>query len=276
MSFDKTPKSDRFQIMTAVLFMGVFAAVFLIVVIPKDNIISFVCNYTRGFDGFARICSNLQSPPLPTGSGQLVASKINSACVDAQGLKISVLFDLPLTGEAHIDIFSTGPDFFPSEEGMTDTYEISMTFTTAVDHLDLVIPVDSMPVGEQIFGNIIVSEERISSHVAYLLNVSDCSTTSAPPSNLTPTDIPIIHSATCLPSRQLMIALEFEEPVSGQYQVLVAGIPYQLASAASQPATLFFSGTPPPEGPIVIRLVSAIDQVVVFEGTYTPPVCDAP
>jgi hypothetical protein len=57
---------------------------------------------------------------------------------------------------------------------------------------------------------------------------------------------------------------------------LVADIPYELASVINQPATLFFSGEAPPEGPVVIRLVSAIDEVTVFEETYTPPVCSAP
>lgn len=255
--------------------MGFFAALFLIVVVPKDNIRNFVCNYARDYDGFARMCSNLPSPPVPADSGQFVASRINSACVDAQGLKISVTFDVPLTGEAHIQIFSTGPDFFPSARGMTDTYEISTVITTAVDHLDLVIPVDSMPVGEQIFGNIIVNEEGFSSYVAYLISVLDCSTTSALPSDSTSNGIPIINSATCLPSRQLMIAFEFEEPVLGQYRASVADIPYRLASVVSQPAMLFFSGESPPEGPIVIRLISATDEAIVFEEIYTPPACGA-
>lgn len=270
MSLDKTPKSDRFQIIRAVLFMGFFAVLFLIIAVPKDRFTSFVCSYAIGFDGFAQICSD---------SGQLITSKINSACVDAQGLKISVAFDVPLTGEAHIQVFSAGPDFFPSALGMTDTYEIGMTITTAVDHLDLAIPVQSMPVGEKIFGNIVVSKESVSSQVAYLINVSACSTSGAPAATQTPMSglnrIPIIQSATCLPSGQLMIAFEFEKPVLGQYQLLVANMPYQLASVVNQPALLFFSGEPPPEGPIVIRLISAIDQEVVFEETYTPPVCDA-
>jgi hypothetical protein len=274
MSLDKTPtKSDQFQVMTAVLFMTLFAAVFLFIAVPKDDITKFVCNYARDFDAFVRMCSNFPSPVGTAVSDQLITSKINSACVDAQGLKIFVAFDVPLTGEAHIQVFSTGPDFFPSARGLTDTYETSMILTTPVDHLDLIIPVDSLPVGEPIFGNIIVSEESVSSYVAYLINVSDCSTASAPPSNFSPTDIPVIQSATCLPSKQLMIAFEFEKLVLGQYQALVADIPYQLASVVSQPAVLFFAGDSPPEGPIVIRLVSATDQVVVFEETYTPPVC---
>jgi hypothetical protein len=182
---------------------------------------------------------------------------------------------MPLSGEARIQVFSTGPDFFPSSQGMTDTYEITTTLASAVDHLDVIIPVDAMPAEEQIFGNIFINDEELSSFVAYSINVSDCSASNGPPPNLTPNGVPIIRSATCLPSRQLMIAFEFEGPVLGQYRVLVADKPYQLASIVSQPAILFFSGEPPPEGPIVISLISATAQEVIFEENYTPPNCDA-
>jgi hypothetical protein len=271
MSSEKTRGSDRFQILTAVLFMTLFAAVFLLVIAPKGNITNFVCNSIGDWDLLARMCADV-SPAAPPRSGELVASKIDSACVDAQGLKISVLFGEPLTGTADIQVFSTGPDFFPAEQGMTDTYEVSRTITTAVDQLDLVIPVDSMPVGEKIFGNIVVLGEGTHSQVAYLLEVSDCSRTGEPPSN-SQNDTPVIQSATCLPSRQLMIAFEFEKPVLGQYQTLVADTPYQLSSVVSQPALLFFSGEPPPAGPVLIRLISATDEAVVFEESYAPPVC---
>jgi hypothetical protein len=274
MSLDKNRKSDRFQIMVAVLFMSLFAAVFLIIVVPKDNIMNLVCSYVGVDDRFSSICPDLPSPTASV-SGQLVTSRIKSACVDADGLKISIAFDAPLSGEAHIQVFSTGPDFFPSSQGMTDTYEISTTIASAIDHLDLIIPVDAMPVEEQIFGNIYINDEELSSFVAYSINVSDCSVMSGTPPDLTPNGIPIIRSATCLPSRQLMIAFEFEGPVLGQYRVLVADKPYQLASIVSQPAILFFSGEPPPEGPIVIRLISATAQEVIFEETYTPPACGA-
>ena len=273
MSQDKSPKSDRFQIMTAVVLMSLFAIVILVAGLPKGSMTNFVCSYVRDYDGFSGLCSDSTTTSTAVGSDQLVTSKITAACVDPQGLKISVAFDTPLVGEALIQVYSMGPDFFPSERGMTDTYEQSTTMANAVDHLDYIIPVESLSVGEQIFGNIVVSEEGISSHVAYFIKVSDCSTTSALPPNLTANGIPLIHSATCLPSRQLMIAFEFEESTPGQYQALVDNIPYQLASIINQPAMLFFSGEPPPAGPIVIRLVSATDQVVVFEETYTPPVC---
>ena len=275
MSSDKIPNSDRFQIVTAVLLMSLFAIVFLIVALPKDNFTNFVCNYVRDYDGFAGMCLDLTPTPISAGSGQFVVSKVNSVCLDDQGLHLSVVFDLPLTGVADIQVFSTGDDYFPSEQGLADSFKISMTIPTAVDHLDLLIPVDAMPVGVQVFGNIVVSEEDVSSYLSYFMNVSDCSTIGGLPPQLPPMGSPVIHSATCLPTRHLMIAFEFEESVPGQYQALVAGIPYQLASVISQPAMLFFSGEPPPEGPIVIRLVSAVDQMVVFEESYTPPVCGA-
>ncbi|RPJ19686.1 MAG: hypothetical protein EHM33_29875 [Chloroflexi bacterium] len=275
MAFDKIPKSDRFQTVTAVLFMSLFAVILLIAMVPKGNITSFVCNNVGDYDGFASMCS---SPPLgstPTASGELIASQIDSACVDAEGLKISVAFDTALVGEALIQVFSTGPDFFPSARGLTDTYEVSKTISPAVDHLDLLIPVDSMAAGELIFGNVAVSGDGASSHVTYLINVSDCSLGSAIPSNPVVTSIPSIHSATCLPNKQLMIAFAFEEPVLGQYQALVADTPYELASVVTQPSVLFFAGEPPPEGLVVVKLVSATDEVVVFEETYTPPICGA-
>jgi len=253
--------------------MSIFATIFLIVVMGKDRIMSFVCSY----EGFSGICTNQPLPLSSEGSGQFVASKINSACVDDHGMKMLILFESPLTGEASIQVFSTGPDFFPSEQGMTDTYKMSTTITTAVDRLEFIIPVASMPVGEQIFGNMIVSDgEGIISHVAYLINVNDCSAFNPPLTDETlipVVGIPAIYSATCLPNQQLMIAFEFDKLVLGQYQALVADLPYQLASVVSQPAMLFFSGDSPPQESVVIRLVSATDQVVVFEETYTPPVC---
>jgi hypothetical protein len=273
MSFDKNPKSDRFQVMAAVLIMTLFAAVFLLVVVPKDNITNFICNYVKNYDAFAQTCSNSSSAPLIPGSNQLIASRITSACLDSEGLRISVVFDQPLTGASDLQIFTTGDDYFPSEQGISDSFKMNMTVHRAADHLDFIIPVDAMPVGEQIFGNFFISNEGVSSFVAYWMNATDCSITSAPPPGLAPNDTPTINSATCLPNRRLMIAFEFERPALGQYQALVDDIPYQLASVINQPAMLFFSGEPPPKGPIVIRLISAIDQNVVFEDTYTPPVC---
>jgi hypothetical protein len=274
MSSEKARTSDRFQIITAVLFMSLFAALLLVIALPENSITNFVCSYTEGTGVFAQMCSK-PSSPLPQGTGQFIPSRIHFACVDDQGLRISIQFDQPLAGAASIQVFSTGPDFFPSEQGMTDSYEVSQTMNTAVDQLDLLIPVDSMPVGEAVFGNIFVSGDNAHGQMAYVLEVTDCATTSEPPAHL-PTDTPTIRSAACQPSGQLMIAFEFERPVLGQYQAFVDGRPYQLSSVVSQPAMLFFSGESPPESPIVIELISAPDQVTVLEETYTPPVCSTP
>jgi hypothetical protein len=272
MSSEKNRTSDRFQILTAVLIMTLFAAVFLLVVVPRENTTNFICNYADKYAVFAQLCQNASPPSADPGSEQVVAARISSLCLDSEGLRMSVSFDKPLTGTSNIQVFSTGEDYFPSEQGISDSYRMSMTLPIAADRFDILVPVDAMPVGEQIFGNIVINDQGVSSFVAYSMNVSDCSKTSALP-NLTPNDIPTINSATCLPSRHLMIAFEFEGSVLGQYRALVADIPYQLASVINQPAMLFFSGEPPPEGPVLIKLVSATDEVIVFEETYTPPVC---
>jgi hypothetical protein len=253
--------------------MSLFAIIFLIAIAPKDNVTSLICNYVRGYDLFARMCPNLPLSSSSSASGEFVASRIISACLDRPGLRLSIAFDKPIAGASNIQVFTTGDDYFPSEQGISDSFRMSMIVPSAVDNLDFMIPVDAMPVGEQIFGNFFISDEAASSFVAYSMNVTDCSITATPPIGSTPNDIPTINSATCLPSRHLMIAFEFENQVLGQYRALVADVPYQLASVINQPATLFFSGEAPPAGPVVIKLISATDEVIVFEETYTPPVC---
>lgn len=267
-----TPKSERSQILTAVLFMSIFVATVVLIILVKDNMASFACQYKL----FENICTNLLSSSIH--SEEFTTSQINSACVDTQGLKISVAFGAPLKGEASIQIFTTGEDVFPSEQGMADSFKMSMAIPDITDQLEFVIPVESMPVGEQIFGNIVTIREKVvSSHVAYFVKVSDCSITKTPISNptlMTNLDnIPINYNATCLPGKRLMVAFEFDRPVQGQYRALIAGIPYQLASVGNQPAILFFSGALPQSEPVLMRLVSATDQAVVFEESYTPPAC---
>jgi hypothetical protein len=271
MSSEKTHRSDRVQIITAVLFMSLFAALLLIFAIPKNQIASWLCNYTGDRGIFARMCSGVPSQAAPEPK-ELVSSRITSACLDREGLRISVTFDEPLTGSSNIQVFTTGDDYFPSEQGISDSFRMSLTIADEADHLDLLIPVDSMPVGEQIFGNVATSGD-VSSMVAYSINVADCASPHAPLPSLVVEDVPTIHSATCLPSSHLMLAFQFDGQVLGQYRVLVDDTPYQLASVINQPATLFFSGDPPAEGASLIRLISATDEVVIFEETYTPPVC---
>jgi hypothetical protein len=202
MSFEKGRKSDRFQILTAVLFMGLFAALFLVIAVPQ-NITAVVCSHAGETSVFARMCS-----PPPQGGGDIVASRIISACLNSEGLNLSVAFDEPLTGASNLQVFTTGDDYFPSEQGISDSFRMNMTISSASDHVDFIIPVDSMPVGEQIFGNFLINDEGLSSFVAYSMNVTDCSVISGPPPSSTPNDTPTINSATCLPSRHLMVNIE--------------------------------------------------------------------
>jgi hypothetical protein len=161
---------------------------------------------------------------------------------------------------------------------MEDSFKMNLAIPDSADQMGFVIPVESMPVGEHIFGNIIVKNgDLISSHVAFFISVTDCSIQSESASNPTlitnPDAAPVAQRTTCLPDDRLMVAFEFDKPVLGQYQALISNLPYQLVSVGNQPVILFFSGDSPSEGPVVIKLVSAIDQEVVFEESYTPPVC---
>lgn len=273
MSLDKPPPSDRLQTVTAVLFMGLFATIFLIITLPPDTFSNFVCNTVGARDLFPRMCSAVPVPG-PLGSGMVVASQITTACLNEDGLNISVAFNEPLAGTASLQVFTTGDDYFPSEQGISDSFRMSLRVPEEADRLDFTIPVDLMPVGEQIFGNLVVNNTAVLSFVAYSIFVSDCSAPGIVPADPSPDDIPVIRSATCLPSRHLMIAFEFEGPVLGQYRASVDDIPYELASVINQPATLYFSGDPPSEDQATIRLLSAMDETVVFEETYTPPDCN--
>jgi hypothetical protein len=271
-----TKKSDRFQILMAVLLMSAFATALLILGTTRDRIGSFLCGYVD----FGEICSNTPSANTVGASGELINSQIISACVDTEGLKISVAFGAPLAGTSSIQVFTTGEDVFPGEQGMEDSFRMSRDIPTATDQLDLVIPVESMPVGEHIFGNIIMSEENvISSHVAYFVAVTDCLSSAVAnpnPTLLTDYDTtPIDFNATCLSENRLRLAFEFNRPVFGQYLALVNNMPYGLVSVGNQPAALFFSGAHPPEDTVHISLISATDQNVMFEETLTLPICES-
>ena len=274
MSSATTNESDRSQTLTAVIFMSLFAAVLLIFVTAKDRIGSFFCSN----EAFAGMCSDQYPADTIAIPNQLINSEIVSACVDTQGLKISIALDAPLAGVANIQVFTTGEDVFPSEQGMADSFRTSMAIPGSTAQLDFLIPVESMPVGERIFGNIVTSQEKVvSSHAAYFVEVSDCSLageTIPNPTLITDyANVPTGYKATCLAGNRVMIGWEFDKPVLGQYRALVAGIPYHLASIGNQPVVLFFSGDAPPDGPISIQLVSGTDQTILFEETFTAPIC---
>lgn len=273
MSSVTNPKSDRSQTLIAVIFMIGFVTTVVAIAAVKDGFSNFACR----FSVLENLCAN---PALPTiDSDEFTTSRISSACVDPDGLKISVDFGALLAGEANIQVFTTGEDVFPTERGMSDSFEMDLAIPVPTDQLDVVIPVESMPVGEQIFGNIVTSRDgSISSHVTYFTEVSDCLSSGAQstdPALLTSQDdVPNNYNVTCLPNNRLMVAFEFDAPVQGQFQALVADVPYNIVAVGNQPAILFFSGVHPGEGSTLVKLVAASDQSIVFEGSHTLPVCD--
>lgn len=104
----------------------------------------------------------------------------------------------------------------------------------------------------------------------------------APTPTVTPTPtpnpdgIPEIFNSVCLNPQQLMIVFEFQQPVTGLYEVLVNDVSYLLTPVPDQPNRLFFFGSAPPGGgmpEIVMRTFP--DQVVVLEvADYSVPQCD--
>lgn len=96
---------------------------------------------------------------------------------------------------------------------------------------------------------------------------------------LAPDHTPEIINATCVgkgAGKQLMIVFKFDQDVIGEYAALVADIPYELASVTQYPDRLYYFGTPPPQGPITIKLVSTSNQAIAYEEIYTPVVCGPP
>jgi len=99
---------------------------------------------------------------------------------------------------------------------------------------------------------------------------------SSPVELLAPDRAPEIINTTCVGKgdfKQLMVVFEFDQDVIGEYAAFVADIPYELAPVASNPERLYYYGTPPPQGPITIKLVSTSHQEIAYEGIYTPVVC---
>ena len=93
---------------------------------------------------------------------------------------------------------------------------------------------------------------------------------------LAPDHTPEIINATCVgkgAGKQLMIVFKFDQDVIGEYAALVADIPYELASVTQYPDRLYYFGTPPPQGPITIKLVSTSNQAIAYKEIYTPVVC---
>lgn len=104
----------------------------------------------------------------------------------------------------------------------------------------------------------------------------------APPPTITPSPtpnpdgIPVIINSICLNKQQLMIVFKFQQPVTGLYEVLVNGVPYQLTPVPDYPNRLYFFGVAPPGGgkPNIV-MQSLPGHAPVLEITdYSVPQCD--
>jgi hypothetical protein len=86
---------------------------------------------------------------------------------------------------------------------------------------------------------------------------------------------PFIYNATCLKGTHLMVAFEFPEPVTGQYEAAIDGQVYQYTPVADYPNRAYFFGPPPRyQGPASVSLSTIPDGEVVFEQQdYEFPVC---
>ena len=91
-----------------------------------------------------------------------------------------------------------------------------------------------------------------------------------------PDGVPEIINSICLNEKQLMIVFEFQQPVTGLYEVFVDGVQYQPSPVPDQPARLFVFGAAPPGGgmpEIVMRTLP--DQIAVLDvADYPVPQCD--
>jgi hypothetical protein len=90
-----------------------------------------------------------------------------------------------------------------------------------------------------------------------------------------PDGIPVIYNATCLQGKNLMVAFEFPEPVTSQYEALIDGQVYQYTPVPNYPNRAYFFGPPPRyQGPVSVSLSTIPDGTVVFEQQdYEFPAC---
>ncbi|MCI0549522.1 MAG: hypothetical protein L0287_01060, partial [Anaerolineae bacterium] len=212
-----------------------------------------------------------------------------TACLDEDRLKVSVQFDRPVTGYSSLSLYSDMTYFAISPNSPVGSYAHteSPSFSSAVDRLDFDISVISMPVGSRIEVNFIYyggigAGRRGALTEDFDLTVPECvpaellPPTETPTSTPNPDGTPAIINSTCLNNQQLMIVFEFQQPVTGLYEVIVNGVPYQLTPVPDQPNRLFFFGAAPPGGgmsQIVMR--SLPDQSVVLKvADYSVPQCD--
>jgi hypothetical protein len=90
-----------------------------------------------------------------------------------------------------------------------------------------------------------------------------------------PDGIPVIYNATCLQGKNLMVAFEFPEAVTGHYEAIIDGQIYQYTPVSDYPTRAYFFGPPPEnQGPASVSLSTIPDGVVVFEQqNYEFPAC---
>ncbi len=215
-----------------------------------------------------------------------------TACLDGNDLTIAIQFDRPVTGEAHLQVFSSGGSDFltqPDATGFqqrTNNFNKTENITAAIARWEIVIPTSSNPVGIGISGTFVlfplVGEAPNSAWVEFSMEVLECNPTEILPPTETPTPTPnpdgtpAIINSICVSNTQLMIVFEFQQPVTGLYEVFVNGIPYQLTPVPDQPDRQFFIGAAPPGGGMpTIVLQSLPDHALVLEvADYSVPQCD--
>lgn len=237
--------------------------------------------------GFAPTPTPTPAPPLPPYLQVEV-----TACLEGNDLAIKILFDRPVTGQGHLQVSSSGGSDFltqPDATGFqerTNLFSKIEDFTSAVDRWDVVIPTTSNPNGINIAGTFILiplgGETSDSASVEFSMDVLECNSNETLPPTATPSPtpnpdgIPVVLNSQCLSAQQLMIVFEFQQPVTGLYELFVNGAPYQVAPVPDQPDRLFFFGAASPGGGMPsIVLLSLPDGALILEiSDYSVPQCD--
>jgi len=237
--------------------------------------------------------------PTPTPRPRVPQANVG-ACLEGNQLTVSVQFDMPVTGDVSIQVFSSAGNYFVSQpettgfQQTTDLYESNAAIIPPVVQLDFVIPTVSMPVGAgvtvtfrfdgSVQGSIvegaIVEQSNLTVLECRPVEAIPPSPTFTPSPTLTPNPdgVPVIINFGCLSSQQFMVVFEFEQPVLGEYEAFVNDVPYELTPFPTEPARLYFIGAAIPGGGFpVIVLKSLPDQLVVLERSdYPTPQCEAP
>ena len=261
------------------LLMLIFVAMCIIFALPFTSFEQEICDFLFAH-GFA--CNE------GTNASAVVPLINPVSYCDGNDLVISFPFNQPMNGNYELD--------WQDDMGKNTLYtrasgETSLDFRIAgvlpgrevpsIRHIWLILE-DGTPYGnkfyERTFGADELhwaacsthNEEQVALPDAIILEPVALPTITPVPN---PDGIPVIFTATCLQSKQLMLTFQFEKDVSGEYDLLVADISYQGTPVKNQPQRLFFFGNPPPEGPIKVRLVNRDTGEAVLEESYTPPVC---